>query len=71
MPINPEAVGTTSEPAVTSWTSKDSLLYALGVGAGVNDLAFTTENSMNVTQRALPTMVVTLADVSGVFGNIG
>lgn len=71
MPINPEAVGTTSEPAVSSWTSKDALLYALGVGAGVDDLAFTTENSMNVTQRALPTMVVTLADVSGVFGNIG
>lgn len=71
MPINPDAVGAISQPLVTSWHSKDSLLYALGVGAGVNDLAFTTENSMNVTQRALPTMVVTLADVSGVFGNIG
>lgn len=71
MPINPDAVGATSEPLVTFWRSKDSLLYSLGVGAGVDDLAFTTENSMNVTQRALPTMVVTLADVSGVFGDIG
>lgn len=71
MPINPDAVGTTSAPATTTWTSKDAILYALGVGAGVDDLAFTTENSMNVTQRALPTMVVTLADVSGAFGNIG
>ena len=71
MPINPDAVGVTSDPSTTSWRSKDSLLYALGVGAGVDDLAFTTENSMNVTQRALPTQVVTIADVSGVFGNIG
>ena len=63
MPINPDAVGVTSAPSTTSWGSKDSLLYALGVGAGVDDLAFTTENSMNVTQRALPTQVVTIADV--------
>ncbi|MEZ5322472.1 MAG: MaoC/PaaZ C-terminal domain-containing protein [Microthrixaceae bacterium] len=71
MPINPEAVGSTSEPAVSSWTSKDSLLYALGVGCGTGDLRFTTENSMNVEQAALPTQVVTLADVTGAFGNIG
>lgn len=71
MPLNPDAVGTTSEPRTTRWTSKDSLLYALGVGAGTEELAFTTENTMNVTQRALPTMVVTLADVSGVFGSVG
>ena len=71
MPINPDAVGSTSPAATSSWTSKDSLLYALGVGAGVNDLAFTTENSINITQRALPTMVVTIADASGVFSEIG
>lgn len=71
MPVNPDAVGSVSEPATTSWSSKDALLYALGVGAGVDDLAFVTENSMNVSQAVLPTMVVTLADVSGVFGAIG
>lgn len=71
MPINPDAVGTRGEPTTTSWTSKDSLLYALGVGAGHDELAFTTENSIGVDQRALPTQVVTLADVSGAFGNIG
>ncbi|MSY44091.1 MAG: enoyl-CoA hydratase, partial [Actinobacteria bacterium] len=48
MPINPEAVGATSSPSEASWSSKDSLLYALGVGAGVTDptgfeLEFTTE----------------------------
>ncbi|MEZ5380612.1 MAG: MaoC/PaaZ C-terminal domain-containing protein [Microthrixaceae bacterium] len=71
MPINPDAVGTTSEPVESSWTSKDSLLYALGIGAGTDDLAFTTENSMNVTQRAFPSQVVVLGDNSGAFANIG
>ena len=56
--------------------SKDSLLYAVGVGAGQeptdpHELPFVTENSMNVTQRALPTMAVVLADVSGAFADIG
>jgi acyl dehydratase len=63
MPINPDAVGSTSEPREASWTSKDCLLYALGVGAGVQDptgseLEFTTENSQDVTQRVLPTFPV-------------
>ena len=65
MPMNLEAVGAVSQPAKHSWTSKDSLLYALGVGAGQTDptgfeLEFTTENSQNVTQRVLPTMPVVL-----------
>jgi acyl dehydratase len=76
MPINPDALGTKGAPVRSSWTSKDSLLYAVGVGAGQEptdpaELAFVTENSMNVTQRALPTMAVVLADVSGAFGTIG
>ena len=54
-----------SEPSEARWTSRDSLLYALGVGAGVTDptgfeLEFTTENSDGITQRALPTMPVVL-----------
>lgn len=64
MPINPDAVGTRSEPVRRSWTSKDCLLYALGVGAGAEDpaqeLAFTTENSQDVDQRVLPTTAVVL-----------
>jgi acyl dehydratase len=76
MPINPDAVGTAGAPVRSSWSSKDSLLYAVGVGAGQDptataELPFVTENSMNVTQRALPTMAVVLSDVSGAFGNIG
>jgi acyl dehydratase len=71
MPINPDAVGSKGESTPRSWSSKDSLLYAIGVGAGTEELAFTTENSMDIAQRALPTQVVTLADVSPAFGSIG
>ena len=65
MPINPDAAGSVGQPAEFSWTSKDSLLYAMGVGAGVSDptgfeLEFTSENSNDVTQRALPTQVVVM-----------
>ena len=65
MPINPDAVGNTSEPSEISWTSKDSLLYALGVGAGATDptgfeLEFTTENTKDTPQKALPTQVVVM-----------
>jgi acyl dehydratase len=65
MPVNPDAAGAVGEETEISWTSKDSLLYALGVGAGASDptgfeLEFTTENTRDVTQRALPTQVVVL-----------
>jgi acyl dehydratase len=58
MPINPDAVGTEAEPVERSWTSKDALLYAVGVGAGTSELAFTTENSKGVHQQVLPTFAV-------------
>jgi acyl dehydratase len=75
MALNPDAVGTTSEPTERSWHSKDALLYALGVGAGALDptgfeLDFTTENSAGVTQRVLPTFV-TIVGQGGGMGNIG
>lgn len=58
MPLDPRAVGATGGPVRRSWTSKDALLYAVGVGAGTSELAFTTENSRGVTQRVLPTFAV-------------
>jgi acyl dehydratase len=66
MPMNLDAVGAVSQPGRSSWTSKDALLYALGVGAGQTDptgfeLEFTTENSQNVQQRVLPTLPVVVA----------
>lgn len=61
MPLNPDAVGTESDPVEFSWTSKDALLYAVSIGAGVNELEFTTENTNGVTQRVFPTFPVVLA----------
>ncbi len=60
MALNPDAVGTESEPAEVSWDSTRALLYAVGVGAGVDELAFTTENTAGVPQRVLPTFPVVL-----------
>ena len=76
MPINPEAVGTKSEPHEASWTSKDCLLYALGVGAGVIDptgfeLEFTTENSQDIEQRVLPTFPVVVRGGAGAYASLG
>ena len=76
MPINPDAAGYSSEPHESSWTSKDCLLYALGVGAGVADptgfeLEFTTENSQDITQRVLPTFPVVVPGGHGAFARIG
>ncbi len=76
MTINPDAVGSKGEPATHSWSSKDAILYALGVGAGAADplqeLAFTTENTQDVEQQVLPTMAVVLGTGGGsAFGRIG
>ncbi len=68
MPIDHDAVGTTTDPVRRSWTSKDALLYAVGVGAGhapLDELAFTTENSRGVDQAVLPTMAIVLNIVGG------
>jgi acyl dehydratase len=72
MPVNPEAIGICSEPQDASWTSKDALLYAVSVGAGTDELAFTTENTADVAQRVLPTFPVVIPNRSGsLFAAIG
>jgi acyl dehydratase len=69
MALDHRAVGVASAPHERSWTSKDALLYAVGVGAGGDDplkeLAFTTENSGGLIQQVLPTYAVLLAQVPG------
>jgi len=60
MALDPNSVGLKGEPTKRSWTSKDSLLYAVGVGAGTSELPFTTENTKDTPQRVLPTMAVIL-----------
>lgn len=65
MPLNHNLVGVQGEPTERSWTSKDALLYAIGVGAGLGnpleELQFTTENTAGVPQQVLPTYGVLLA----------
>ena len=66
MPMNLDSVGAVSESFRSSWTSKDALLYALGVGAGQTDptgfeLEFTTENSTDIAQKVLPTLPVVIS----------
>jgi acyl dehydratase len=58
MPIDPNAIGATMPPHTFEWTDRDTLLYALGVGCGTQDLSFTTENSHGVKQQVLPTYPV-------------
>jgi acyl dehydratase len=67
MPIDPKGVGRTGGPVERSWTSKDCLLYALGVGAGTDELVFSTEKD----QRVLPTFAVIVGGGGVPFDAIG
>ncbi len=72
MPLNPDAVGATGEPIEASWTSTDALLYAVGIGAGHEELAFTTENTSGVDQLVFPTFPVVIGWGRGsALGSIG
>jgi len=65
MALDHSLVGVPGEPQLRSWDSKDALLYAVGVGAGLGDplqeLEFTTENCQGIEQQVLPTFGVLIA----------
>jgi len=71
MPIDPTAIGATTEPQLFEWSDRDTLLYALGVGCGTEDLAFTTENSHHIDQQVLPTYAVIACPAFAAVGKIG
>jgi acyl dehydratase len=71
MAIDPSAVGAVTEPMLFEWTDRETLLYALGVGAGIDDLSFTTENSHGITQQVLPTYAVICCPAFGAAGKVG
>lgn len=72
MPVSPDAVGAVAGPVERSWTEDDCMLYALGVGAGAEELAFTTENSAGVDLEVLPTFAVIVGSpVPGAFRTVG
>ena len=58
MALNPDAVGAVGDLRTMSWTSKEALLYAVGIGAGQAELPFTTENTKDVEQVVYPTFAV-------------
>jgi len=59
-PFDPSAIGSRSKQKRVSWSARDCMLYALGVGAGTADLQYTTNNTKGVEQQMVPTMPVTL-----------
>ena len=71
MPIDPNAIGAKTAPQPFEWTDRDTLLYALGVGAGTEDLAFTTENSHDIAQQVLPTYAVIACPAFAAAAKIG
>ena len=71
MPIDPSAIGQEGGPVNRKWTSKDALLYAVGVGAGTEELPFTTENTQETPQRVLPTFAVIIGGGGAPFDKIG
>jgi acyl dehydratase len=71
MPINAGAIGAKTDPQLFEWTDRDTLLYALGVGAGTADLAFTTENSHGIEQQVLPTYAVIACPAWAAAANVG
>src|SRR6476646_2058795 len=71
MPIDPNAVGARTDSKPFEWTDRETLLYALGVGAGTNDLAFTTENSHDIEQQVLPTYPVIACPAWGAAAGVG
>ncbi|MEO8813991.1 MAG: MaoC/PaaZ C-terminal domain-containing protein [Mycobacterium sp.] len=71
MALDPKAIGITTEPVLVEWTDRDTMLYALGVGADTADLSFTTENSHDIPQQVLPTYAVICCMGFAAAGRIG
>tara|TARA_Y100000310_G_scaffold336846_1_gene422445 strand:- start:1954 stop:2781 length:828 start_codon:yes stop_codon:yes gene_type:complete len=67
MAIDPGAVGLAGGPVERSWTSKDCLLYAVGVGAGLEELQFATEKN----QQVLPTFAVIVGGGGSPLNQVG
>lgn len=60
-----DLIGSELARGIWTWTSDDALLYALGVGAGLEDpyaeLQFTTENTEGLPQQAIPTFLTLMS----------
>lgn len=67
MAINPKAVGETGGPVERSWSAKDAMLYAVGVGSGTDELAFSTEKN----QKVLPTFATIIGGGGAPYHKLG
>jgi len=67
MAIDTSAVGLDGEATERSWTSKDCLLYAVGVGTGLDELQYSTEKN----QQVLPTFAVIVGGGGVPLGKVG
>jgi len=45
-------------PYERSWNRRDCIIYALGVGAGTEDLAYTTDSTRSHPQQVIPTFLI-------------
>lgn len=63
--VSEAMIGSTTGDIPVAWDERDTMLYALGVGAGLGDpaeeLRFTTENSGGIALQAVPSYVSVLA----------
>lgn len=72
MPIDTALVGVKTSTEERSWTPDDCMLYALAVGAGVDELAFVTEDAGSTPQAVLPTFgTLAAAPVPGTHLSLG
>lgn len=60
-----DMIGSSSGEQRIRWDERDAILYAVGIGAGLDaperELAFTTENSGGIELRAVPSFLTVLA----------
>lgn len=75
MAMNFDSIGADNGSGEVTWTHRDAILYALGVGAGQDDplaeLQYTTENSEGVSQQMLPAYGVVLGMTYGKRPDLG
>ena len=71
MALDLTSVGREFGPVERSWTSKDTLLYAVACGAGTDELSFTTENTKGVAQQTLPSWAVLMGMAPGGLEHVG
>ena len=71
MALDLNVLGRVQGPVPRSWDSTDAILYALGVGAGTDELNFTTENTAGVPQQAVPSLAAVLCQHPGLRPKLG